>query len=250
MTTLYYSEQGQGDAVVLLHSGGMCGEEWQPQLAGLSRHWRVITPDHLGHGRSALRAARLCVADMGQAVIELLDELGIAQAHLVGSSLGGAVALWLAVHHPQRVAKLVLYRVSYHKNADTHQGTQSMADPAYWRAVGLERWLSRIHQPQGGPEAWMQVIARVSEALDPATSAHEHTLERLAQLPHSTLVIVGDRDPLVPLEQALAIYQAIPDCGLWVMPFASHVTASNTWRAEAFTQELIRFLQRRPPVAG
>ena len=75
-----------------------------------------------------------------------------------------------------------------------------MANPDYWRSVGLEKWLSKIHAPQGGADAWQQVIGRVSEALDPATSDHKHTLEALAEVTAPTLIIAGDRDPLVPLE--------------------------------------------------
>lgn len=245
MNSLYYSDTGQGDAVLLLHSGGMCGEEWQPQIPALARHFRVIAPDLPGHGKSPMRAERLRVRDMGQAVLELIDHLGLEQAHLVGSSLGGAVALWLVVNYPQRVDKLVLYRVGHRKSAESYEGTRAMADPAYWHGVGLDRWLSRIHEPQGGPEAWKTVIRRVSDALDPADSDHDYPLEALHDLLQPTLIVVGDRDPLVPLEQALAMYHAIPDCGLWVMPHASHVTASNTWRADSFALELTRFLQRR-----
>ncbi|PWV63539.1 alpha/beta fold hydrolase [Plasticicumulans acidivorans] len=245
MTLVHYTETGSGEALVLLHSGGMCGEEWKPQLPTLAKSWRVITPDLPGHGRSPLTAEHLSIGDCGRAVLALLDALGIERAHLLGSSMGGATALWIAVHHPERVARLGLYRVSYHKNEHTHAGTRDMGDPAYWKGVGLAGWLSRIHEPQGGPEAWQQVIRRVGEALDPTTSDHNHTLDTLRTLACPTLVIVGDRDPLVPLADALAMYQAIPDCGLWVMPFASHVTASNTWRAEAFAQEIARFLQRR-----
>ncbi|TCO76382.1 3-oxoadipate enol-lactonase [Plasticicumulans lactativorans] len=245
MKLLHYVESGQGEPLILLHSGGMCGEEWKPQMAPLARQFRVIAPDQPGHGQSPMRAERLTIGDIGRAVLELMDGLDLPRAHLVGSSMGGAVALWLAVHHPARVARLVLYRVSYRKNEDTHAGTREMADPAYWKSVGLDAWLSRIHFAQGGPEAWKAVIGRVSDALDPATSDHAHTLDTLRALNCPTLIVVGDRDPLVPLEHALAMFQAIPDAGLWVMPHASHVTASNTWRADAFAQEIARFLARR-----
>lgn len=245
MPALHHIEAGSGEALVLLHSGGMCHEEWKPQLPAFAKHHRTIAPDLPGHGASPMRAARLSIGDCGRGVLDTLDALGIERAHLVGSSMGGATALWLAVHHPARVAKLVLYRVSYHKNEHTHGGTREMADAAYWRGVGLAGWLSRIHQPQGGPDAWEQVITRVSEALDPATSDHAHTTETLRELRCPTLVVCGDRDPLVPLDDVLAMYDHIPDCGLWLLPHATHVTATNTWRAEAFATEILRFLQRR-----
>ena len=245
MATLHYSESGQGEPLILLHSGGMSGAEWKPQIPLFSRSFRVIVPDQLGHGRSPMVAERLTVADMGRAVLGLMDELNLSQAHLVGSSMGGAVGLWLTLYHPDRVSKLVLYRAGYRKDEDTHAGTRSMADPAYWRSVGMHKWLSDFHHPQGGPDAWEEVIGRVSEALEPATTDHAHDLEVLECIFQPTLIVVGDRDPVAPLDQILEMFGAIPNCGLWVMPYATHVTATNTWRAESFTLEVTRFLQRR-----
>ena len=245
MAKLHYLTSGKGQPLVLLHSGGMSGEEWKPQIPLLVRYFQVIVPDHLGHGRSPMVAEKLRVADMGAAVLELLDELQLAQAHLVGSSLGGAVALWLTLYHPQRVSKLVLYRIGYHKDRHTIAGTRGMADPAYWREIGMNRWMSELHRAQGGPDAWEEVIGRVSEALDPSNTDHAHSLEILENIFQPTLLVVGDRDPVAPLEQILEMFGAIPHCGLWVMPYATHITATGTWRARAFATEVTRFLQRR-----
>ena len=245
MATLHYTESGQGEPLVLLHSGGMSGAEWRPQVTLFARSFRVIVPDHLGHGHSPMIAEKLTVGDMGRAVLDLLDHLGLPRAFLVGSSMGGAVALWLTVHHPERVAKLVLYRVGYRKDEVTHAGTRGMANPAYWRSVGMHKWLSDIHQPQGGPDAWEQVISRVSEALEPASTDHAHDVDILSRIAQPTLIVVGDRDPVAPLDQVLEMFGAIPNCGLWVLPNATHVTATNTWRAESFALEVTRFLQRQ-----
>jgi pimeloyl-ACP methyl ester carboxylesterase len=245
MSILHYTETGQGETLILLHSGGMNGREWDPQIASLAQRFQVIIPDQLGHGRSPMIAEQLTIGDIGREVIELMDKLAVAKAHLVGSSMGGAVALWIAVNYPDRVNKLVLFRVSYSKDISGHKGTRSMADPDYWRGLGLQQWLSDIHDPQGGPDAWKTVLNRVSQALDPTTTDHAHDLEVLAGITQPTLIIVGDRDPLVPLEQAMEMFQTIPDASLWVLPYATHVTATNTWRGDCFALEIFRFLQRR-----
>ena len=245
MSILHYTESGQGEALVLLHSGGMSSEEWNPQVPYFAKHFRVITPDKLGHGKSPMIAEKLTIGDIGRSVIKLLDTLDIQRAHLVGSSMGGAVALWLTVHHPERVNKLVVYRIGYCKNTETHGQTRAMADPEYWKRMGMHQWLSRIHAEQGGPDAWTTVIGRVSEALDPTDTEHAHDTDTLGAVTHPTLIVVGDRDPLVPLEQALEMYRAMPDAGLWVMPYATHVTATNTWRSDSFALEVTRFLKRR-----
>ncbi len=245
MSALYYTVTGTGEPLILLHSGGMNHAEWRPQQAFFARHFRVICPDHVGHGRSPMIHERLRVRDIAQEVIALMDQLGIETTHVVGSSLGGAVALWLAVHYPERLRRLVLYRVSYRKDSHSFAASLQMADPDYWRKLGLDTWLAAIHAPQGGTEAWKMVIRRVMEALDPTDSDHAHDRATLQRIRIPTLLVVGDRDPVVPLSQVLEMYETIPDASLWVLPHASHVTATNTWRAECFNSEIERFLRRR-----
>ncbi|HUM92260.1 MAG TPA: alpha/beta fold hydrolase, partial [Candidatus Competibacter sp.] len=75
MAILHYTESGQGEPLVLLHSGGMSGAEWTPQIPLFARHFRVIAPDHLGHGGSPMMAEKLAVRAMGRAALDLLDEL-------------------------------------------------------------------------------------------------------------------------------------------------------------------------------
>lgn len=241
---LYHQSEGNGSPLLLLHSGGMAGEEWAPQIPLLRKRHRVIVPDLPGHGRSLLNGERLSIDGMGKAVLALLDELKVDKVHMCGSSMGGAVALWLALNHPERVNRLIVYRITYRKNQGTHAQTQHMADPVYWERFGLQKWLSKLHEPQGGAQAWKEVIARVSQALDPDTSAHNHTLEDLRRIAQPTLLIVGDRDPVAPLADVLDMYHAIPDAGLWVMPYATHITATNTWRSNAFAEEVLRFLAK------
>ncbi len=243
---MYYQTYGDINkpTLVLLHSGGMAGVEWQPQIQPLAKSFRLLVPDLPGHGQSPLPPNQtLSISLMAKAVVQLLADENCDKAHIVGSSMGGAVALWVALKYPQVVDKLVIYRIGYAKNAETYQHTQAMADPAYWRQYGLHHWLSKLHRPQGGEDAWKTVIANVSRVLNPATSEHNHNLADLAQIQAETLLIVGDRDPLIPLSTVVDMYDTIPQCALWVMPKATHITASNTWRAPAFAEEISRFLR-------
>lgn len=243
---LFYQRHGEANnkALVLLHSGGMAGVEWQPQIAPLAKHFDLWVPDLLGHGKSLLAAGRaLSISLMAESVIAMLKDNHIEKAHICGSSMGGAVALWIAINYPEMVDKLIVYRIGYTKNQDTYEQTRAMANPEYWRQYGMHKWLSKLHAPQGNENAWEMVIANVSKVLDPETSEHNHSLSDLQQISAETLLIAGDRDPLIPLETLLEMYQAIDKSVLWVMPNASHITASNTWRAPAFAEEVTRFLR-------
>ena len=95
---IHYQTHGHADSqpVILLHSGGMAGEEWQPQIAPLAQRYRVLVPDLPGHGKSKLAGERLSVSLMAEAVLDMMDAEGIETTNLCGSSMGGAVALWLS----------------------------------------------------------------------------------------------------------------------------------------------------------
>ena len=108
MSVLHYSETGKGEPLILLHSGGMSGAEWQPQLRYLGRHFRVITPDQLGHGRSPMVAEQLTIGDIGRQMIQLLDALDIDKAHICGLSIGANSAVFLGIREPARCLSLVV----------------------------------------------------------------------------------------------------------------------------------------------
>ncbi len=244
---MYYQHFGQKNkdksALVLLHSGGMAGVEWKPQIEDLSKHFYLLVPDLIGHGQSRIPDGEvLSISLMAEKVLEMIEKEGFSKVHLLGSSMGGAIALWIALNHPQVIDKLIIYRIGYSKNVDTYQQTKNMADPDYWKQYGMHSWLSKLHQPQGDEHAWEKVIANVSKVLDPETSEHNHTLSDLANIQAPTLLIAGDNDPLIPLETLLAMKSAIKNSSLWVMPNATHITASNTWRAKAFSEEVLCFL--------
>lgn len=243
---MYYQSYARENlqTLVLLHSGGMAGVEWQPQIASLKNHFHLLVPDLPGHGQSLLMAGEtLSISLMAKSVITMLKTEQVEKAHILGSSMGGAVALWIAINHPEVLNKLVIYRIGYTKNSETYEQTQAMASPGYWRQYGMHRWLSQLHLPQGDANAWETVIANVSRVLNPQNSEHHHSLVDLQGITAKTLLIAGDRDPLIPISTLLEMFKCIPHCALWVIPNASHITGSNTWRANAFADEIIRFLR-------
>ncbi len=241
----YYESHGDGkEVLVLLHSGGMAGEEWAPQIEYLSKTFRLLIPDLPGHGKTLSPNTKLSISVLGKSVLAMLDDAGVEKVHICGSSMGSATAMWLTLNHPERISKAVFYRMSYRKNTETHAHTRLMADPQYWQNFGLHHWLSKLHTPQGGKDAWKKVIASVSEILEPSQTEHRYDLQTLSLIKQPVFIISGDRDPICPLEDAIAMHKTIPDSSLWIIPYATHVTASNTWRKQIFAEEISRFLAR------
>jgi 3-oxoadipate enol-lactonase len=106
---LHYRVEGRfsAPAVVLCHSLGTDLYMWDAQVAALSSRYCVVRFDSRGHGASEAPPGPYTLDALGGDLIGLLDALDIARAHVCGVSLGGLVALWLAVHHPGRVDRLV-----------------------------------------------------------------------------------------------------------------------------------------------
>ena len=101
-------------ALVLGCSLGTAAAMWEPQVAALAEHLRVIRYDHRGHGASPVPPGPYEIEDLGRDVLALLDRLGIERASVGGVSLGGMVAMWLGANAPDRVERLVLCCTSAH----------------------------------------------------------------------------------------------------------------------------------------
>lgn len=104
---LYFHSAGQGEPLLLLHGLGSSSRDWENQIPEFAKHYRVIAPDFRGFGGSA-RAGDYSVEHFAADVWGLLARLGISRFHLLGYSMGGAVALQMALDRPERVRKLVL----------------------------------------------------------------------------------------------------------------------------------------------
>lgn len=238
----HYLDEGTGQPLVLLHSGGMAHQEWEVHLEAFTPRYRVLAPDLPGHGRTPLEG-ELTVAKMSRAVVAMLDDAGVDSAHLLGSSMGGGVGLHLALEHPDRLDRLVLFRIGYRRETTNVADELALDDPEYWHRIGMAEWLSRVHEPQGGPQAWEQVVHRAAHLPETDDTAHDLDSADLGDIEAPTLVVAGDRDPVVPVEEAVEMYRSIPKADLWIIPHATHVVAARTWRREIFAKEVVRFLK-------
>ena len=103
-----FIEKGEGEPLLLIHGVGLNAEAWAPQIAAFSATHRVIALDMAGHGQSIPPPAGATLEDYVSQARRLLDDLGITAANVVGHSMGGLVALGLAIAHPQRVKRLAV----------------------------------------------------------------------------------------------------------------------------------------------
>src|SRR5512132_2871515 len=107
---LHYSLEGDESRPVLTLSNSLSIDldMWTPQMAAFIKHFRVLRYDTRGHGQSGVPAGPYSFAQLGADVIGLFDHLGIERSHFCGLSMGGITGMWLGIHQPQRIHRLVL----------------------------------------------------------------------------------------------------------------------------------------------
>jgi pimeloyl-ACP methyl ester carboxylesterase len=230
---------GSGPPLVLLHGASSSGrEDFGAQVPALARSFTCHLPDARGHATTAWDpAAGLHLDDLVADLVALLDALALPAVHLVGFSMGGATALATAVAAPERVRSLVLVGTATEREPRTsvirHLADADRIerqDPA-WAAA-----LARRHDPAQGEGAWrrlMPAIATFVAAQEPLSPAALRRVEMPA------LVVVGDRDPIVPVGQAWALARQLPDARLFVVPGCPHEVPSK--RPRLFLEGLLGF---------
>jgi pimeloyl-ACP methyl ester carboxylesterase len=257
--SLYCESSGDGPPLVLVH-GFACGlRMWDPQVAVLSRSWRVVTYDVRGHGISdapdapAAYSQPLSVADLGA----LLERLAIRRAAIGGLSMGGNIALNFALAHPEMVTALIVadtgagsddaagWAATVHAFADAleRDGLEAFADaalanPLFARYVAqgpaAERFIRSClmtHRARGLAHTAREVLTKRPSiyALGP----------RLGTLLVPTLLIVGKHDePCVKVHRFMA--DTIPGARHVLIPGVGHLT--NLEAPDAFNRVVTDFL--------
>ncbi|MGW1957524.1 bifunctional 3-oxoadipate enol-lactonase/4-carboxymuconolactone decarboxylase PcaDC [Streptomyces sp. NPDC001920] len=234
MKLLHHRAEGPafGPPLLLGPSLGTSYALWEKVAPELSSTHRVVRWDLPGHGGSTgdLIAAGATVGDLARLVLALADALGIERFAYAGVSLGGAVGLHLAVHHPERVESLAVICSSAHFNGAKpwqeraalvrREGLAALAETANdrWFTCGFTvPELVRDHR-DADPEAY----AACCDAL-----AAFDVRDRLAGIRAPTLVIAGREDPATPPAHLREIADAVPGAALVEIPGASHLAPAQ-----------------------
>jgi 2-succinyl-6-hydroxy-2,4-cyclohexadiene-1-carboxylate synthase len=120
---LHYVVIGDGVPVTLLHGFTLSGRSWQEVIAAMPPGWRWIVPDLRGHGATRIPSGAPCTMDACMGDLEMLwDHLGIERTHLVGYSMGGRLALYVAAHRPDRILSLLTIGAHAGLDAEAREG--------------------------------------------------------------------------------------------------------------------------------
>ena len=235
---LHWERTGTGPPVLLIMGLGLSGGAWWRTVPVLSRHLEVLTFDNRGVGRSHSLQLAYTTEAMADDAVSVLDAAGVKRVHVYGISLGGMVAQQLALRHPDRVRSLVL--------GATHAGGRHMHRPdvdvmaflwerlllpsedAAWRSVPFnysER--CRAEHPERIAEDVAQRLAypfseQAYRAQLFAAVLHD-CYDRLNRIRAPTLVVHGDEDRMIPVQNGRMIAERIPGAKLLELPGTGHL---------------------------
>ena len=240
---LYYEEAGSGDTVLFVHEFGGDHRSWEPQVRFFSRRYRCITYGARGYPPSdvpddpATYSQQRAVID----AINVLDELHISNAHIVGLSMGGFTALHVGLEYPQRARSLVVAGCGYgagKEHAEYFKGVslevaqqfESLGSKAF--ATTYASGAARVQFQNKDPRGWDELVELLGQhsSVGAANTMRGVQCQRpslydlepgLSNLAKPTLVINGDEDDHC-LQPGLFLKRTIPACGLLVLPKTGH----------------------------
>lgn len=208
---LWYEEQGDGEPLVLLHGGLGDGRLFHDNLVALADRFRVLRVDLRGHGRSPDQAGPLGPPQLADDLVAFLDKMVGAPVALAGYSLGAVTALLASLRRPDLVRRLVLISAVFHRDG-------WLLPPS--TAGGVPPVLARLYAEvtPHDPEHIEVVLGKLAES---ARTEPALTTDELGRIRCRTLVMAAD-DDLVDPPHTLALYRALPDAELAVVPGTSH----------------------------
>ena len=193
---LWVATYGSGSPLVLLHGGLMSGETFGPVLPALSERHQVIVVDLQGHGRTADIDRPIDVRLMADDIAALIDHLALDRPDVVGYSLGGGVAMMTAIHHPDKVGRLVSASANIRRDAIypemlAQQGQVNAAAAEFLKGTPMYELYERV-APR--PEDFPRLLDKIGESM----SRDFDLTEEVRGLQVPTLVVAADADMAPP----------------------------------------------------
>jgi len=234
---LYYEIHGEGDPLLLVAGLASDSQSWLPIMDELSRHYQVITFDNRGVGRTKPQDAKTSIRLMTDDGVALIKYLGLSSVHLLGHSMGGLIALDLAIRYPQYVSKLILASTSAHNSArnnalfnDWVSYLENGMKPELWFR-NFFYWIFTKHffEDKGALDNAVQLaIEYPYQQTVTAFKNQVHALEafncqqELSDIKSKTMVICGKEDLLFSPEESSGVLKAIPGAEFYFVDHAAH----------------------------
>jgi len=253
---VFYEDSGAGHPVLLISGMGISRSIWWKQIETLSGRYRLINMDNRDAGDSALGAGPYTIADMAGDAAGLIRSLGCGQMHVIGWSMGGFIALEIALLHPELVSKLVLVATSAGGTAHVPPSWEDSLILFPREMENLEAQIRRIYSSVTAPgymDSHVEDLNKVAQLIRAGCMSLESFQrqvgavmtwwgvgDQLNRLCMPTLVVHGECDPLIPCGNGRYLSANIRGAKLLTYPIVGHLPPIEA--SERFNKDIVDFL--------
>ncbi|MFJ5717538.1 alpha/beta fold hydrolase [Neobacillus sp. NPDC093127] len=253
--SIYYEETGNGEPLILIHGVGLDHHMWEKQVKGLSKQYRVICYDMLGHGGSDHPPGPYSLSHYVAQLAGLLLQLQIDTCHLVGFSMGGMVAQAFALEFPEKIKTLTILNAVANRTAEQRKaillrveevkqsGAVSTIEPA------IQRWFNPDFLAAN--ESFVKGIRKRLQTNNPHSYLAAYTLfatadqelwPKLSTIKLPTLIITGEQDVGSTPEMSKCMHLQIEQSELLIFPNMKHMLPAED--AISLNQAIDRFIKK------
>jgi pimeloyl-ACP methyl ester carboxylesterase len=244
---LFYESLGNDDKgqspIVLIHGSTITGQiDWGQIAPRLADEFKVFVPDCRGHGKSD-GTHTYSFREMADDTAAFIRRMGYEQAHVIGHSNGGNVALVTLVEHPEVTKTAVLQAANAYVTPYLIEREPVVLDPEYYAKNNPDdvQMMIAAHGPKHGKDYWRELL---TETMKEIISEPNYTQETLAKVSRPTLVIMGAEDKVnAPDRHAQFIGESIPEAEVWIPDKTGHNVHME--HPDEWIARVLDFLQRR-----
>lgn len=212
---MYYEVYGEGEPLLLLHGWTQTSGFWSEYIPTYLQHFKVYAIDLRGHGKTSPLTSDFTIEESAKDILELLNHLKINKVKAIGLSYGGLTLLEMASLNPEKIGSIILIGASHsYKGGENNEGDNAFSYENLPTSFIEE--LKKIHH---------HGETQIRALFDPNLNYQiKLTDEELNTFNFRTLIVHGDRDEILGVDHALALYKNIPNSALWIVPNTGHIT--------------------------
>jgi esterase/lipase len=224
--------------LLLLHGAIGAKDQLQPLAELLKTNYQVHILNFDGHGGAAMPSEPFSIPLFAKNVTDYCNAAGITNADIFGYSMGGYVAMYLAKQSPSLLNKIITLATKFHWDEAIATKETKMLDAAVI-AQKVPAFAAQLQQ-RHAPNDWTQVLDKTKEMLLQLGRQNTLQLNDYASIQAPSLIMLGDKDKMVTVEETLAVYRTLPAAQLCILPNTPHPLEQTDTRLLSY--QITRFL--------
>ena len=251
MQHIYIGDEGKGLPLVLIHGFLGSSKMWEPQINFFKDHFRVITPDLPGFGKSNKAKSHNNIKSIAKLLLDCLDEKKIDKFYLLGHSMGGMIVQEMAKISGNKIIKLICYSTGPRGEMPGRFETVDQSRENL-KKNGLEITAKNIAKTwfvKGEEAEYFDICVEAGkqssiEAVDNALTAFKNWdgIETLKNIKNETLIVWGNKDKSYNLDQVQTLNSNIPNSSLFVFEGCAHNV--HLEKPEEFNRTILNYLNK------